>query len=424
MNVLLFPFGSHGDVHPFIGLGLALQARGHAVTLVSNGHFRALVERSGLPFVEQGTEEEYLRATEHPDLWKPMKAFAYVFRSGVARVMRPQYDLIAERAAAGPIVVVNNCLGFGARIARDKLGVPLVTVHLQPGVLWSEHESPKLPGVSSGPRWWRRLVYWIGETFFLDPVTRPETNRFRAELGLPAMRKTTRWWHSPDLNLCLFPDWFGPPQPDWPANVVLTRFPLWDEGRVTPMSAEVEQFLQAGEAPVVFTPGSGNQQAADFFAAAVEACRLLNRRGLLLSRFREQIPAGLPDSVRHFDYVPFGQLLPRAAALVHHGGIGTTAQGLRAGVPQLIMPLAHDQPDNADRVRRLGAGDWLAPSRFRGPAVADKLRRLLGVPAVAQACRQVAARFDGGDPLAPACEAIEGLMARRSTREGSLPVGS
>jgi rhamnosyltransferase subunit B len=88
------------------------------------------------------------------------------------------------------------------------------------------------------------------------------------------------------------------------------------------------------------------------------------------------------------------------------------------------MPLAHDQPDNADRVRRLGAGDWLAPSRFRGPAVADKLRRLLGVPAVAQACRHVAARFDGGDPLAPACEAIEGLMARRSTREGSLPVGS
>src|SRR5262245_56226434 len=247
MNVLLFPFGSHGDVHPFVGLGLALRARGHTVTLVSNGHFRALVEKAGLPFVEQGSEEDYLRAADHPDLWNPRRAFAYVFRSGIARVMRLQYDLIAEHAARAPLLVVNSCLGFGARIARDKLGVPLVTVHLQPAVLWSEYESPTLPPISSGPRWWKRFLYWIGETFFVDAVTRPETNRFRAELGLPPMRKTTRWWHSPDLVLGLFPDWFAPPQPDWPANVELTRFPLWDESDVTPVAPEVERFLAEGD---------------------------------------------------------------------------------------------------------------------------------------------------------------------------------
>jgi rhamnosyltransferase subunit B len=414
MNVLLFPLGSHGDFHPFIGLGLSLRARGHAVTLAGNGHFRGLVEQTGLPFVEQGSDEEYHRVTEHPDLWHPRRGFAHVFREGVVKVMRQQYDLVAEYAARGPVLAVASCLGFGVRVARDKLGIPLVTVHLQPSVLWSEYESPRLPPLDSGPRWWKRFLFWVTETFAVDPVTRPETNRFRAELGLPPMSKTMRWWHSPDLVLGLFPDWYAAPQPDWPANVVLTRFPLWDESGVTPIQPEVERFLNEGDAPLVFTPGSGNKQAADFFAAAAEACGMLKRRGVLLSRFREQIPAALPGGVRHFDYVPFGQLLPRAAALVHHGGVGTTAQGLRAGVPQLLMPLAHDQPDNAARVRKLGVGDWLAPARFRGPAVADALGRLLASQKVRESCRAVAARFGDGDPLAPACDAIEALLAKRA----------
>lgn len=413
MNVLLFPLGSHGDVHPFVGLGLALRARGHSVTLVSNGHFRGLVEKAGLPFVEQGSEEEYLSLTEHPDLWHPRRAFSYVFREGIVRTMRPQYELIAEHAARGPVLVIANCLSFGARIARDKFAVPLVTVHLQPSVLWSEHESPALPPLDRGPRWWKRFLFWVAETFAVDPVTRPETNRFRAEVGLPPMRKTMRWWHSPDLVLGLFPEWFARPQPDWPPNVELTRFPLWDESDVTPVAPEVERFLSEGDAPLVFTPGSGNKLAADFFAAAVEACRLLGRRGMLLSRFREQIPAGLPDAVRHFDYVPFGRLLPRAAALIHHGGIGTTSQGLRAGVPQLIMPLAHDQPDNAARLRRLGVGDSLPPARFRGPAVAEVLGRLLGSAEVRQACAVAAARFTDADPFGPNCDAIGALIEKR-----------
>jgi UDP:flavonoid glycosyltransferase YjiC (YdhE family) len=423
MNVLLLPLGSHGDVHPFVGLGLALRRRGHAVTVACNGHFRGLVEKTEMPFVEVGSAEEYVRSMDHPDLWHPRRSFAYVFRVGIAPAMRPQYEVIAEHAARGPLLVIGNSLGFGALVAREKLGVPLVTVHLQPVILWSEHESPKLPGLSRGPRWWKRFLFWFAEKFVVDRITAPTTNRFRAELGLPPMRRTMHWWHSPDLVLGMFPEWYAPPQPDWPANVVLTRFPLWDEGDVTPVAPEVERFLTEGDPPLVFTPGSSNRQAADFFAAAAEACRSLNRRGMLLSRFREQVPADLPDAVRHFDYVPFGKLLPRAAALAHHGGIGTTAQGLRAGVPQLLMPLAHDQPDNAARIRKLGVGDWLPPSRFRGPAVAEVLGRLLASGEVREACRRVAARFGDDDPFGPSCDAIEGLMARRSPEGREVACG-
>ena len=133
----------------------------------------------------------------------------------------------------------------------------------------------------------------------------------------------------------------------------------------------------------------------EFFDAAAEACRLLGRRGLLLTRHTEHLPATLPPGVIHVPYAPFSELLPRCAALVHHGGIGTTAQALAAGVPQLVMPMSHDQPDNAERLRKLGVGDEVSVKKFRAPAVAAKLRGLIESDEVARRCAEVAARFVG-----------------------------
>src|SRR5262249_32355180 len=151
----------------------------------------------------------------------------------------------------------------------------------------------------------------------------------------------------------LFPEWFGPPQPDWPPNVTMTSFPLFDERGLAELPTDVETFLAAGTPPIVFTPGSAMKQGRAFFTTAVEACVRLGRRGVLLTRFGEQVPPSWPEGIRHFEYVPFSQVFPRAAAVVHHGGIGTTSQCLAAGVPQLIMHMAHDQPDNAARILKL-----------------------------------------------------------------------
>jgi UDP:flavonoid glycosyltransferase YjiC (YdhE family) len=409
------PIGSSGDVHPFVGLAGALEARGHHVTFVVCGYFRELVERAGLEYVELGTREEFLSALDHPDLWHPRRAFGHVFRLA-AQTLRRQYHLIAERSGAGEIVVLTSLLGCGARLAQEKLGVPLVTVDCQPSCIWSACDPPVLPGIplqEQTPRWLRSFIYRLGERFVIDPVACPELNRFRRELGLPPIQGLTRWWHSPDATLCLFPEWFAAPQPDWPPNVRLAEFPLWDEASLRDPQPEVEEFLASGDAPLVFTPGSANTQAQSFFRAAVEACRRLGRRGILLTRFFAQVPRALPAGVRHFDYVPLSRVLPRAAAIVHHGGIGTTAQALRAGIPQLIMPLAHDQPDNAARLRRLGVGDLVKPAAFRGPRVAKALRRLLESAEVKTSCALVASRFRGVDPFAAACAAVEELGARR-----------
>jgi UDP:flavonoid glycosyltransferase YjiC (YdhE family) len=172
---------------------------------------------------------------------------------------------------------------------------------------------------------------------------------------------------------------------------VLTRFPPFDGGLA--LDADAERFLREGPKPILFTPGSANMWGKPFFEAAAGACERLGRRGMLVSGYAEHVPASLPPGVRAFDRLPFSHVFARCAAVVHHGGVGTLAQGLAAGVPQLVMPMAHDQPDNAQRLKRLGVGDHLLPKHFHVDAVAAKLKNLLASSEVARACMEVKARM-------------------------------
>jgi UDP:flavonoid glycosyltransferase YjiC (YdhE family) len=423
VKVLLIPHGSHGDVHPFVGLGLAFRARGHQVTVITAEYFEKLVRRVGLDFVPIGLGVDFDEELKNPDLWHPRRGILLLTERSIFPAIRPVYQAVAERYVPGETVVAAGSLAFGARIAQEKLGVPLATVHLQPQVFRSCYRAPVLPGMFL-PDWMpvplKRAQYWLLDRLFIDRVMGRGINAFRAELGLPpATCLLADWWNSPQRVLGLFPDWYAPPQPDWPPQLRLTGFPLYDESGLHATPADVETFLAAGEPPLVFTPGSANRHARAFFTAAVEACGLLGRRGLLLTRFAENVPDGLPESMRHVEYLPFSQVLPRAAALVHHGGIGTTAQGLAAGVPQLVMPLAYDQTDNAERLRRLGVGRALPPARFRGPAVAGALAELLAPADVAAHCRELAGRARQGNALEEGCRWIEELAeARVGVRAG------
>ncbi len=152
---------------------------------------------------------------------------------------------------------------------------------------------------------------------------------------------------------------------------------------------------------------------SSFFAASADACRRLGKRGILLSRHADHIPANLPPGVIHIEYAPFSELLPQVAAVVHHGGIGTTSQGLRAGVPQLVMAMSHDQPDNVNRLSRLGVGAAISPAAYRGPAIARALSSLMNSPEVAKNCAAAATRFTGAGGIVRACELIEALSSKQ-----------
>jgi rhamnosyltransferase subunit B len=416
MNAIVIGLGSAGDVHPNVALALALRRRGHRVLFFAGSVFRSMAERAGLEFIGLGTDAEYCEALRDPDLWNPYRAFFVVARRMILRWLRPLYEIIAEHAEPGRTVLVAPATAFAARIAQEKLGLPLATVHLQPIMLRSTID-PGCYGfpdiINHLPRSLRELYLRGVDHFLIDRVLAPETNAFRAELGLsPVRRLFYRWFHSPQLILGLFPDWFAVPQPDWPPNVHLTGFPLWDESEHRPVPPELEEFLGAGEPPVVFTAGSAMAQGKDFFRVSAEVCRASGCRGLFLTQFTEQLPQPLPDGVRHFEYVPFSAVLPRAAAFVHHGGIGTTAQALAAGVPQLVVPLAHDQPDNAVRVRRLGAGDFLLPKAYKRATVLERLNHLLGSSEVVEACRRRAADVASSTGPEQACGLIEELYSK------------
>jgi UDP:flavonoid glycosyltransferase YjiC (YdhE family) len=244
----------------------------------------------------------------------------------------------------------------------------------------------------------------------------PALNAWRAELGLPAVSRVFRsWLNSPQRVIGLFPPWFAPPQPDWPPALRLTGFPLFDESDPSKAAdldggaetQDLRRFLDEGGAPIAFTPGTANAHAQRFLQAGVEAAVRLNRRALLLTRRGHQVPRDLPPSIRHVSYAPFSQLLPRCAALVHHGGIGTCAQALAAGIPQLVMPMGFDQPDNAARLKRLGVGAALVPAKFTGARVASELTTLLSHPAAAAACRHWSQAIAASRPIDETCDLLE-----------------
>lgn len=413
MKILVSPFGSHGDVHPFIGLAVELQNRGHEVLFAVNEHFRELTESAGLTYVEMGKREPYLELAGSPEVTNPMRSFQFIFREGVGKILQDHIDWIESEYEPGKTISISSLFGFGARVAQLAFGIPTTSVHLQPAVIWSEHDSPQLANVFCGPRvprWFKRLQIWVGETFVLDRTVRPILNPVLDKYGLEPMKGTLTWWHSPERVIGLFPDWYASPQPDWPEQVRLANFPLWDEADLSDLVPELREFLAAGEKPIVFTPGSSVQIGESFFAAAAEACDRLGRRGLLLTRFPAQIPKALPTGVAYFPYAPFSRLLPESALLVHYGGVGSTAQAMAAGIPQLIMPMSNDQFDNVYRVKRLGVGDEISRSRFTADELCRRLPPLLTNEAIAANCREIARRFVGQSGISQAADIIEADM--------------
>jgi rhamnosyltransferase subunit B len=411
MRFILTPVGSAGDVHPFVGIGRTLKVRGHEVLVLAAAPFGEVVRKAGLIFHETVSAEEYDTVSKHPDLWHPRRGLRLVLDS-VGVVLRRSYERLTALQGPGRTVLVGHSLSFFSRVFEEVHGAPAATIHLAPSIFRSDYAQPAfVPGrdASAWPRWLKRSIWWTIDRFMLDPGIAPALNQWRGELGLPPVTRVFKdWIHSPQRVIGLFPDWFGQPQRDWPAALRLTGFPLYDESEQASLPATLTRFLDAGTPPLLFTPGSANQSAAPFFRAALDASQKLGRRALLLTRYSGHLPA-LPSTAHHEPFVPLGHVLPRCAALICHGGIGTVAQGLAAGVPQLTMPMGFDQPDNATRLERLGVGGWVMPSKFDGEHVAAALSTLLDDGSTASNCRRLSTQVRACNALEDTCDLLEQL---------------
>jgi rhamnosyltransferase subunit B len=413
VHVVLATLGSAGDVLPFVAVGSELRARGHRVSVMANPVFRGLVESAGLELVATGTVADFERVTSDPRLWSPTRSFRTVVEQAVLPAMRPVHEFVAGLDPTRTVVAA-SVLTLGARTAHDRHGHPLVGVHLQPSAFLSAYDNAEL-GPVRAPSWLPRQVQAARlaavDRWASDRLLAPPVNAFRAGLGLPPVTRVLgRWAPSPQSNLGLFPDWFAPVRPDWPVNMRLAGFvPAGDEGSGAPgggLPTALEAFLDAGAPPVVVTFGSSMRHARRLFAAAVAANRRRGRRTVVLTRFRDQVPDPLPAGAIHVEWVTMPRLLPRVAAVVHHGGIGTVAQVLRAGAPHLVVPFTHDQPDNANRLVRLGVAERLGPRRFTPEAAGAALDRLLR-PDLRRRCAGYAARIDPVAAVRVAADVIE-----------------
>ena len=413
MHIIVIAVGTAGDVHPLLGLSRTFAEYGHRVSFCTSPAFAEMVERCGFRCLPLGTVEEYHATVNDPELWKPRTSLKVLW-AGVAKTIRPMLDLMCSEVS-NETIIVGHPWSFGARLFQEKYGTPMITVQVSPSTFLSAkrppiHKQLNLPMFL--PFQVRAALLWALERGMLDRVCAPDINRIRGELGLhPVRRIMSRWMYSPQGVLGLFPDWFAPPQSDWPAAVRLTGFPLFDEATLRKSDAEVDDFLEWGDPPVVFTPGSTLVDESAYHRAAAEAVDALGCRGIILgakgaARPREQ------SNLLIRSYIPLSKLLPRARALVHHGGIGTVSQAFAAGIPQLVTPFAHDQFDNAARVERLGCGIQLQDSgavRMLQPA----LRRLLEDQSIQDRCTTIRSKVaPGGVSRHNALVAVEEIAAK------------
>lgn len=414
-RILLTSFGSLGDIHPYLALALGLRDRGHRVALATHGFYRDKIEAEGIEFfpVRPNADPEDRALTSL--VMDARKGPEHVLRGIILPALRESYeDLLA--ASHGADLLVGHPLTFAVPLVAGVLGIPWASAVLAPLGFFSAYDPPVLPPYPwlahlrvLGPRV-NRLVMDFGRRSVL-PWTEP-VRRLREELGLPPGENPIfEGQHSPSLVLALFSALLGARQPDWPPQTVIAGHLFHDRhGGPAELPAEVESFLAVGEAPLVFTLGSAAVlNPGTFFAESAAAAQSLGRRAVLVGADSQE---GLPESILAVRYAAYSRLFPRAAAIVHQGGIGTVGQALAAGRPQLVVPFSHDQPDNAARLVRLGVARTLGRRRYRAAPAAAELRRLLTDPRYAGRATQAGEHVRRETGLETACAAIATMTDR------------
>lgn len=423
-KIILNTFGSFGDIHPYMAIAMELQNRGHQPVIATSDLYREKIETAGLKSVPvrpnlpppQQQDQDLMERVMEPRTGPKFLLEEIIFAS-----LRESYSDLLDVVTGADLLLTHPAAPAGPLVAR-KTGMPWISTVLAPLSFFSAYDLPV-------PPYWP----WLHKLKLFGPVAmssllnlvkgsyRPESvEKLRAELELADFGNPLfEGQHSPDCVLALFSSIFASPQPDWPAQTAVTGFAFYDGHRELEMPLELEQFLDDGAPPIIFTLGSSAVWVArDFFQESIAAAKLLGRRAVLLIGDERNLPqSSLPSSIIAVNYAPYETLLPRGAVMVHHGGIGTTSQGLRAGLPTLIVPFAFDQPDNAAHAARLGASRTLSRKRYNARNVARELEILLTKRQYAAAAKKVAEQLRSEKGTANACELIERFLGSSPNAE-------
>lgn len=426
MRIVISTFGSFGDIHPYMSLGMELQSRGHVPVIATMENYREKVESVGLEFF---AVRPNIPAPQDQDfdliekIMEPKTGPRFLTEQLVFPAVRDSYADLLQAVSGADLLVTHPAAPAGPLVGR-KTGMLWISTVLAPLSFFSAYDPPVPPYMQwtrrlsvLGPRFMRMSLDFMKSSYKAKAVA-----EFREELGLEDFGNPTfEGQHSPTLVLALFSRVFAQPQPDWPPQTKICGFCFYDGRHSLPMPVELERFLDDGPAPIVFTLGSSAVWVArDFFSQSIEAAKRLGRRAVLLIGDERNRPEMLPEAMIAVDYAPYQELLPRACAMVHHGGVGTTSQGLLAGVPTLIVPFAFDQSDNAEHARKLGTSRTLYRNNYLAPRVFKELRELLTRPEYAQNAAAVSKQLKQENGPARAADLIEQVLGKTPDSEEEL----
>ncbi len=414
MRLLMLSNGSHGDIHPFLAIGREAVRRGHAAALMTNPYFAPHTHEAGLEHFALGEHKDLkTMLSENPETMSGLRGPMQVLR----KLMLPHVPEIVENTRraitdwkADTVVVHPLCIG--ASWAAELAGVPCHAASLAPSIWFNANDQLVLPPFrSENPS--RRAVkldLFMGRLVTSLALDGP-LNAQRRAMGLPKMKSIFITEARGGLiNLALWSPLFRPIIDGDPRGAKITGFPWYDRAKEQEAPSDaIENFLSNGEPPLIFTLGTAAAHTAGrFHQHAARACEILNRRGLFLVGRGHQGPSNMPKGSAAFEYAPFSAVFPRAAVNIHHGGIGTTAQALRAGRPTVVIPMAHDQFDNAARLKRMRVSETVRHAQVTPERLAAAIRRVLENPAVSAAAARLApliAQEDG------ASAAVDVLLA-------------
>ena len=411
-RIVVTTIGSLGDLHPKIALAIELRQRGHNVIFATHKGYQSKIEALGFefqPMRPDGTEE----GIDLAQMTDPKTGSEYAVRQWLMPNLRSTYADLLEIATGADLIIAGEIV-YATRLVAEKLGIRWASSALNPFSFFSAYDPPVLSFFPLLAKL-RPLGLTVnrGVVNLAKSVTKSwaePIHQLRSELGLPKLtgNPLVDDKFSPDLVLAMFSPVLATPQPDWPKQAIVTGFTFYDDGKDrADLSPELQQFLKTGKPPIVFTLGSAAVlNPGTFYAESIRAATKLNRRAVLLMG-ENPLPDNLPADIFATDYAPYSKIFPHACAIVHQGGIGTTAQALRAGRPTIIVPYTYDQPDNAARVERLGTSRTIPRDRYSTARVSKELSALLANPSYAAKATEIGRIVRAENGVRMACDAIE-----------------
>jgi UDP:flavonoid glycosyltransferase YjiC (YdhE family) len=430
MRIVFTTFGTLGDVNPLIALALELRRRGHDPVLAVPEMFRSRIEPLGIGFHRIRPDQDPTDSRLVAMIYDIKKGTERGLREFLFPAIRESYEdlMAAVRPEDGPNssnapadLLVSGELAYAAPIVAEVTGIPWASHVLAPFSFFSAYDPPVLPPYPTLAKV-QAMVPGMGHIIarFARYVTREWSEpiyRLREQLGLPPGDDPIfDAKFSSQLVLALFSSVLGEPQPDWPPATRTCGFVFYDgDAGNLDLPPALEAFLDAGTPPLVFTLGSAAVlDAGDFYEQSALAAEKLNQRAVLLvGSDPRNLPAHkVPPSICVAPYAPYSKLFPRASLIIHQGGVGTTAQVLRAGKPMLVMPYSHDQPDNARRVRRLGVAKVIQRHRYEANSAAKLIEEILAEPKYKERAAAIGHQLQGEDGVHSAANALESLAAK------------